>query len=64
MTQKELLYVEDAVEHEKSILKIINDIKNKISNSEIVDFLDNQITSHESIQSELLNLLGEIANEW
>ena len=30
MTQKELLYVEDAVEHEKSIIKLCNDFLNKL----------------------------------
>ena len=29
MTQKELLYVEDAIEHEKSIIDIINNTINK-----------------------------------
>ena len=41
MTQKELLYFEDAVGHECSIISILEDTKNKLEDSSLVDFIDN-----------------------
>ena len=63
MTQKELLYVEDAVEHEKAIIDICYDSINKLSNSDLKDFFEEQITVHERMKEELLSLLKEIINE-
>lgn len=62
MTQKELLYVEDAVEHEKSIIKLCNDFLNKLDDDNLKDFITNQINSHEEMKSNLLSLLEEEAN--
>ena len=62
MTQKELLYVEDAVEHEKSIIKLCNDFLNKLDDDNLKDFITNQINSHEDAKSKLLSLLEEEVN--
>ena len=62
MTQKELLYVEDAVEHEKSIIKLCNIFLNKLDDDNLKDFITNQINSHEDAKSKLLSLLEEEAN--
>ena len=62
MTQKELLYVEDAVEHEKSIIKLCNDFMNKLNDDNLKDFITTQINSHEEMKSKLLSLLEEEAN--
>ena len=62
MTQKELLYVEDAVEHEKSIIKLCNDFLNKLDDDNLKDFITNQINSHEDAKSKLLSLLEEELN--
>ena len=62
MTQKELLYVEDAIEHEKSIIKLCNDFLNKLDDDNLKDFITNQINSHEDAKSKLLSLLEEEAN--
>lgn len=59
MTQKELLYVEDAVEHEKSIIKLCNDFLNKLEDNNLRDFITMQINSHEEMKSNLLSLLEE-----
>ena len=62
MTQKELLYVEDAIEHEKSIIKLCNDFLNKLDDDNLKDFITNRINSHEEMKSNLLSLLEEEAN--
>ena len=62
MTQKELLYVEDVVEHEKSIIKLCNDFLNKLEDDNLRDFITMQINSHEEMKSNLLSLLEEETN--
>ena len=62
MTEKELLYVEDAIEHEKSIIKIIDNKINCLENEEYVSFLENEKNNHETIMDNLLSLLKEKAN--
>jgi len=64
MTQKELLYFEDAVGHECSIISILEDTKNKLEDSSLVDFIDNEITIHKNMKEELMNVLEEKTNEW
>ena len=39
MTQKELLYFEDAIGHIGNISKLLNDFTGKVNNQEIKDFL-------------------------
>lgn len=63
MTEKELLYVEDAVEHEKAIIKICNDISKKIDDNDLIVFMNEQIVSHEELKKQLILLLKENANE-
>lgn len=62
MTQKELLYMEDAIEHETSIIKLCNGFLNKLDNEELISFIKEQINSHESIKIKLMTLLKEKAN--
>ena len=62
MTQKELLYVEDAVGHEQNLIKIINETINLLQNVDLKNFLSGQLKIHQDIKTELMNLLGgEIA---
>ena len=57
MTQKELLYVEDAIMHEKRILDICNDLLTHIDDENITDFINGEINNHEIIRENLLNIL-------
>ena len=57
MTQKELLYVEDAIMHEKTILDICNDLLTHIDDENITDFINGEINNHEIIRENLLNIL-------
>lgn len=63
MTQKELLYVEDAVCHESSIISILTDSINNIENEELKDFLEEKLNEHIAFKVELINMLEEKANE-
>ena len=63
MTEKELLYFEDAVGHEKSILKIINESKNYIDDERLISFFDNQEETHKQVLDGLIDYLKEKANE-
>ena len=63
MTEKELLYVEDAIEHEKAIIKICNESINNLSSNDLKDFFNEQIKSHSDMKSKLITLLKEKANE-
>ena len=62
MTQKELLYVEDAIEHERSIVKICSDLLSHLSDNSLSMFISEQITRHENMENDLMLLLKEKAN--
>lgn len=57
MTQKELSYLEDAVGHEKSIIKIIEESIKNLDNEELISFMNNELTIHETIKQNLMNIL-------
>ena len=62
MTQKELLYVEDAVGHEQNLIKIVNETINLLQNVDLKNFLSGQLKIHQDIKTELMNLLsGELS---
>ncbi len=61
MTQKELLYVEDAIGHEDAIIAICNDIVSKLEDHTLVNFMNIEIGKHNEMKKYLLDLLeGEI----
>ena len=62
MTQKELLYFEDAIGHEESIVKIIDDDKNRLQDERLISFMEEERNKHQSIKNKLLNLLEEKVN--
>ena len=64
MTQKELLYVEDAINHEKNIISILKESINYSSDNTIKDFFNEKLNDHIALKTELLNLLEDLANEW
>ena len=63
MTEKELLYVEDAIGHEKSIISILNEYVNSLETEELKSFIQDEITKHEDNQNDLMNLLEVSSNE-
>ncbi len=63
MTQKELLYVEDAYNHEKNIIDICIDISNRLDDTRLVNFIDEEIKKHETMKNKIYKLLESKANE-
>ena len=63
MTQKELLYLEDAICHESSIIKICEDIINNLENQDLVVFMENELNNHKTLKENLMNMLEAKANE-
>ena len=62
MTQKELLYFEDAIGHLDNIDKLLNDFNGKVENSEIRNFLSKEQVTLQKLKSDLTNVLGGKAN--
>ena len=63
MTQKELLYVEDAIGHEQNVICILEDTLNKLEDDGLASFISKQINKHESIKEKLYKLLEDKSNE-
>lgn len=63
MTQKELAYVEDAIGHEKNIIKICEDLVKNMEEESLVTFMNDEITKHTSMKEKLMNLLEVKSNE-
>lgn len=64
MTQKELLYVEDAVGHENTILKVCNDMLKKLEDDNLISFIESEIQIHKDTKKNLLEILEVKSNEW
>lgn len=61
MTQKELLYFEDAIGHEKNIIKIIEESLKKLESEELINFMTEEYNKHNDILERLMNKLeGEV----
>lgn len=63
MTQKELLYVEDAIGHEQNIICILEDTLNNIEDDSLGSFINKQINKHDGIKEKLMKLLEDKSNE-
>ena len=63
MTQKELLYVEDAIGHEKTIIENIQDYINCLQDENLIDFMKKELKNHEREQKDLIKLLESETNE-
>ena len=63
MTQKELLYVEDAVNHEQNVISYLKDAVSNIDDENLSSFLDDEIKVHDGMCKKLMNLLEGLSNE-
>lgn len=57
MTQKELLYVEDAIGHEQNIIRVLKWNIEDVNDESIQSFLEKQIKDHTSMEKKLKKLL-------
>ena len=63
MTQKELLYVEDAVHHEQSMMCYLNFCISIVEEESLVSFFEHELKKHEALEQKLLNLLEVKSHE-
>ncbi len=63
MTHKELLYFEDAIGHEDSIIAICKESIKKLKDENLVSFLEKEVTNHEKTRDKLMNYLEEVNND-
>ena len=57
MTQKELLYFEDAIGHEKIIIDLCNEMINLLEDDDLVSFIKKELKKHESMHKSLVEML-------
>ncbi len=62
MTQKELLYYEDAIEHEGIIIKQIDKAITSLTDEELINFMEEERNKHNELKNSLMNVLKEEAN--
>ena len=63
MTEKELLYVEDAINHESNIISIVTDTINNLEDEKLKNFMKQKLNEHIAFKVELVNTLEDYANE-
>lgn len=63
MTQKELLYVEDAIGHEKVLISNIEDYINCIQDEDLIEFMQKELKTHRKMKDEFIKLLESESNE-
>ena len=63
MTQKELLYVEDAIGHEKTIISNVIDYINCLQDENLIEFMRKELKTHEKMKKDLIKLLESEAND-
>ena len=62
MTQKELLYVEDAIGHEQNVGQIVAEAIHMLEDKNLQTFLKSEVKKHQAIETKLINLLeSEVA---
>ena len=63
MTEKELLYYEDALGHEDNLISIIKESIKLLEDERLINFLKNQEEIHQKNKNSLKNLLEDKNNE-
>lgn len=63
MTEKELLYVEDAIGHEDSVIAYLNDAIEGLEDESLVSFVKEETKKHENLRKKLMQTLKECAND-
>ena len=63
MTQKELLYIEDAIGHETSVIAYLNDAINNLDDEELISYIQGVIKRHEETKKKLIKKLEDNTND-
>ena len=59
MTQKELLYVEDAIGHENIIISMIDEDVKKLKDEKLLSFMKKEKKNHTTTLNKLISLLED-----
>ena len=62
MTQKELLYIEDAITHESNVIKICEDMINTLEDADKVSFMEKQAKKHKNVRDRMISVLEDKIN--
>lgn len=63
MTQKELLYYEDAINHEQSVCAYLEYAISTLDDNKLIEFMKKELKNHEMIESKLIGILEDCSNE-
>lgn len=63
MTQKEVLYFDDAINHEQNICAYIEYAISNLEDNKLIEFMKKELKNHEMIESKLLGILEDACNE-
>lgn len=63
MTQKELLYMEDAIGHETNLIDIANLTIDNLEDKSLKTFMKGQLKKHETLKQKLMKVLEDTTNE-
>ena len=63
MTQKELLYVEDAIGHEQNIISLLDVSLENLEDENLVSFMEKETKKHAHTLQKLLKKLEDKSNE-
>lgn len=63
MTQKELMYVDDAINHEENIIAYLTYQSAEVKDEVLSKFLCKEVSVHENLKNELVSLLEGFLNE-
>lgn len=63
MTEKELLYFDDAINHEQYLESYIEFAISNLEDSNLIEFMKKELRNHEMIESKLFSVLEDNTNE-
>lgn len=63
MTQKELLYIEDAIGHETNIIKVCQDSIKRLQDKKLGSFLESEVKKHTKTKEKLMKMLETKSND-
>lgn len=59
MTQKELLYIEDAITHEQNVIAYLSSEASNLRDEKLISYIDEEIKKHENTKNKLIKKLEE-----
>ena len=64
MSDKERLYMEDAINHERIVSRFLEENSCYLENEEVCDFFMKEKKKHDSFREKLFKCLKEKSDEW